>query len=65
MPSRAVGAPRSAVPALPTRLDPNDAKAVVGILVGDALNQPGQDFSIGSLRLRLHDVQRWHRRLNL
>jgi hypothetical protein len=28
--------------AVATRLDPNDAKAVVGILIGDALNQPGQ-----------------------
>jgi hypothetical protein len=30
-----------------TRLDPDDAKAVVGILVGDALNQPGKDLTIG------------------
>ena len=28
--------------AVASRLDPNDAKSVVGILVGDALNQPGQ-----------------------
>ncbi len=44
--------------AVTTRLDPNDAKAVVGILVGDALNQPGQHFPIRWLRLRLHDVHR-------
>jgi hypothetical protein len=44
--------------AVATRLDPNDAKTIVGILVGNALNQPGQDFPIGWLRLRLHD---WHR----
>jgi hypothetical protein len=40
------------------RLDPNDAKAVVSILVGDALNQAGQHFPIGWLRLRLHDGYR-------
>ena len=37
-------------------LDPNDAKTVVGILVSDALNQPGQHLPIGWLRFRFHDV---------
>jgi hypothetical protein len=44
--------------AVTTRLDPNNAEAIVGILVGDALNQPGQHFPIRWLRLRLHDVYR-------
>jgi hypothetical protein len=44
--------------AMPPRLDPNDAKAVVGILVGDAFNQPSQQLPIGWLRLHLHDVYR-------
>ena len=44
--------------AVPPRLDPNDAKTVVGILVGDALNQPGQHLSLRWLRFRLHDVRR-------
>jgi glucose dehydrogenase len=39
-----------------TRLYPDDAKAVVGILVGDALNQPGKDLTIGWMRLCFHDV---------
>jgi hypothetical protein len=39
--------------AVTTCLDPNDAKAVVGILIGDALNQSGQHFPIEWLRLRL------------
>jgi hypothetical protein len=43
--------------AVAARFDPNDAKSVVGILVGDALNQPGQHLPIG-LRLHLHDVHR-------
>jgi hypothetical protein len=29
------------------RLDPNDAKSVLGVLVGDALDQPRQNLSIG------------------
>jgi hypothetical protein len=44
--------------AMPPRLDPNDAKAAVGILVSDAFNQPRQQLSIGWLRLHLHDVYR-------
>jgi hypothetical protein len=42
--------------AVTTRLDPDYAKAVLGILVGDALNQPGKDLSIGWFRLCLHNV---------
>src|SRR6202042_1944668 len=41
-----------------SRLDPNDAKSVVGILVSHALNQPGQHLPIGLLRLHLHGLHR-------
>jgi hypothetical protein len=44
--------------AVAASLDPNDAKSIVGVLVGDALNQPGQYLPIGLLRLHLHDVHR-------
>jgi hypothetical protein len=44
--------------AVTPRLDPNDAKTVVSILVGDPFNQPGQYLPIGLLRLHLHDVHR-------
>ena len=30
--------------AMPARLDPQNAEAVLGIVVGDALDQAGQDF---------------------
>jgi hypothetical protein len=40
-----------------TRLDPNDTKAVLGVLVSDALNQPGEDLPIGWDGLRLHDAR--------
>ena len=40
------------------RLDPNDAKAVLGVLVGDAFDQPRQNFSIGWMGLRLHEARR-------
>jgi hypothetical protein len=36
------------------RLDPDDAEAVLGILVGDALNQTGQHLPIGWFLFRLH-----------
>jgi hypothetical protein len=39
--------------AVAARLDPNDAKAVLGILVSDALDQPRQNFSIGWMGLRI------------
>src|SRR3977135_1003540 len=51
-----------------TRLDPNDTKAVLGVLVSDALNQPGEDLPIGWDGLRLHDARHaaeailWERR---
>jgi hypothetical protein len=44
--------------AVAARLDPNHAKPVVGVLVGDALDQPGEHFPIRWLRLRLHDGHR-------
>ena len=44
--------------AVTTRLHPDDAKAVLGVLVGDALDQPGQHLPIGWLWLRLHDAHR-------
>jgi hypothetical protein len=44
--------------AVAPRLDPNDAKAVLGVLVGDALDQPRQHLSIGWMGLRLHDSRR-------
>jgi len=40
------------------RLDPNDTKAVLGILVCDALDQPRQHLSIGWIGLCLHDARR-------
>jgi hypothetical protein len=43
--------------AVAARLDPNHAKAVVG-MAGDALDQPGKHFPIGWSRLRLHDGHR-------
>jgi hypothetical protein len=30
--------------AVATRLDPDDAKAVLGVLISDALDQPGEDL---------------------
>ena len=44
--------------AVAPRLDPNDTKAVLDVLVGDALDQPRQHFSIGWMGLRLHDARR-------
>jgi hypothetical protein len=40
------------------RLDPNDTKAVLGILVGDAFDQPGKHLSLGRMGLRLHGARR-------
>jgi hypothetical protein len=39
-------------------LDPDDAKSVLGILIGDALDQPRQNLSIGWIGLRLHNARR-------
>jgi hypothetical protein len=44
--------------AVTSRLHPDDAKTVLGVLVGDALNQPGQHLPVGWLWFRLHDVYR-------
>jgi hypothetical protein len=43
-------------------LAPNDAKAIVGILLGNALNQPGQHFAIGCLR---ETTRTWESRYGL
>ena len=39
-------------------LDPNDTKAVLGVLIGDALDQSRQHLSIGWMGLRLHGGRR-------
>ena len=44
--------------AVTTRLHPDNAKAVLGVLVGDALNQPSKHLPVGWLWLRLHDAHR-------
>ena len=40
---------------MPARLDPQNTKPVLGVLIGDPLDQPRQHLSIGWIRLRLHD----------
>ena len=40
------------------RFDPNDTKAVLGVLIGDGLDQPRQHLSIGWMGLRLHGARR-------
>jgi hypothetical protein len=40
--------------AVTTRLHPNDAEAVLGVLVGDALDQPSKHLPVGRMWLRLH-----------
>jgi hypothetical protein len=42
--------------ALATRLDPQDAKAIVGILVRDALDHSGEHLAIGWRKRALHDL---------
>ena len=44
--------------AVAPRLDPDDTKAVLGVLVGDALDQSRQHLSIGWMGLRLHGARR-------
>jgi hypothetical protein len=44
-------------------LDPDNAKAVLGVLVGDTLDQSRQHFSVGWMGLRLHDHREGVRRL--
>src|SRR6266571_8998031 len=41
--------------AVATGLDPDDAKAILGVLVGDALDQSGERLVIGWRGLALHD----------
>ena len=43
--------------AVAPRLDPNDAKAVLVILIGDPLDQPRQHLSIGRMGRRFHGVR--------
>jgi hypothetical protein len=42
--------------AVTSRLYPDDAKAVLGVLVGDALDQPGKHLPVRWLWLGLHEV---------
>jgi hypothetical protein len=49
--------------AVAPRLDPNNTKAVLGVLVGAALDQPRQYLSIGWLGLRLQCGRRPEARL--
>ena len=44
--------------AVTARLHPDDAEAVLGVLVGDPLNQPSEHLPIGWLWLRPHDAHR-------
>ena len=44
--------------AVAPRVDPDDTESVIGVLVGDALDQPCQHLSIGWIGLRLHDARR-------
>jgi hypothetical protein len=44
--------------AVTPRLHPDNAEAVLGVLVGDALNQPRERLPVGWLWLRLHDAHR-------
>jgi hypothetical protein len=39
-----------------TGLEPEDAKDVVALLIGDAFNQPGKHLPIRWFRLRFHGV---------
>ncbi len=43
---------------MPARLGPQNAKAILGIIVRDALDQPRQHLSIGWIGLHLHDAPR-------
>jgi hypothetical protein len=44
--------------AVTSRLHPDDAEAALGVLVGDALNQPSEHLPVGWLWLRPHDAHR-------
>ena len=41
-----------------SRLHPDDAEAVLGVLVGDALNQPSKYLLVGPRWFRFHDDNR-------
>ena len=42
--------------AVATDLDPDDAKAVLRVLIGDALDHPSEHLPIRRVRLRFHEV---------
>jgi hypothetical protein len=42
---------------MPARLSPQNAKAILDIMVGDPLDQPRQHLSIGWIGLRLHNAR--------
>jgi hypothetical protein len=44
--------------AMPARLSPQNAKAILDIMVGNPLDQPRQHLSIGWIGLRLHSARR-------
>ena len=41
---------------MPARLSPQNAKAILDIMVGNPLDQPSQHLSIGWIGLRLHNA---------
>ena len=43
---------------MPARLGPQNAKAVLDIMIGDPLDQPRQHLSIGCIGLHLHSARR-------
>jgi hypothetical protein len=42
---------------VPTGLNPYDTKAVVGVLISDALNQSSQCLAIGWCGFHIHDIR--------
>src|SRR5262249_19833700 len=44
--------------AVASGLHPDDAEAVLGVLIGDAFNQSSKDLPVGWQWLRLHDLHR-------
>ena len=43
--------------AMPARLGPHNAKAILDIMVGDPLDQPRQHLAIGWIGLHLHNAR--------
>jgi hypothetical protein len=43
---------------MPARLSPQNAKAILDIMVGDPLDQPSEHLSMGWIGLRLHNARR-------